>query len=208
VSVVDCIEGDDSTGLGKGPGEKATRKGTGRLEAADNGDAVIARDGLHSAPNGRGGGAAGGTRAGLHSAPPAGGTPKGDTASSESLGHFIIEGPDVDAAAVDAYLVDILGSRIVKDLRRVGSEWASRVDALEAIHKLIKKQAKASEEDEGAAVPTGQAADGVTILEAERVTLFKACVTVLVKALSDKGECASTAHCARPSSILHLLRML
>jgi len=79
---------------------------------------------------------------------------------------FVIEGNEgVRAAEVDAYLENIIGSRIVKELR--ATEWASRVHALEALQKLFMKPRS-------------------TATQADREALFKASITVLTRLLQDK----------------------
>lgn len=173
---------------------KGGRKGAGRLEGEGP---EQDRDGLHSAPTSDVmGAAAAGKRAGLHSAPinDQGGRSKGKKgwqaanvvdagganapSADAAIGDFILEGANgaqPNAGAVDAYLDDIIGSKIVKELR--GTEWAGRVQGLEALQNLVKRQAA-----EGA-VATGEAeAEG----EPSRAALFRACVTVLSRALQDK----------------------
>ena len=173
---------------------KGGRKGAGRLEGEGP---EQDRDGLHSAPTSDVmGAAAAGKRAGLHSAPinDQGGRSKGKKgwqaanvvdagganapSADAAIGDFILEGANgaqPNAGAVDAYLDDIIGSKIVKELR--GTEWAGRVQGLEALQNLVKRQAA-----EGA-VATGETeAEG----EPSRAALFRACVTVLSRALQDK----------------------
>lgn len=163
-------------------GAKGIVGGVGRLEndGVDDGKNNPTRDGLHSAPGGVRPTDAGNiaNRAGLHSAPL---PPSDKTSDSAPLGDFIIENPggQPDAAAIDEYLAGALGNgRIVKELRT--SEWAARVAGLEALTQQVKRCAaemlpeKATGQEE-----EGEAAD-------ERAALFRACVTVLARALTDK----------------------
>ena len=172
-----------------------TEEVTGRLESDGNSSSKQPpRDGLHSAPNSRevahSAPSPRGARKGLHSAPQRG-TPEGKAALGAKddtlkplspIGDFIIEGAGESSpspSAVDAYLDDLLGPRIVKDLR--GIEWAQRVSGLEAVQKLVKRKAAGTDEF----LATGQQADGASI-EAERASLFRGCITVLARALQDK----------------------
>jgi len=82
-------------------------------------------------------------------------------------GDFIIErsgGPT--AADVDEYLTGTLGAKLVKELR--SSEWAERVRAIEALQGLVMK------------------ANAVATSPADRLALFRACITVLARLLQDK----------------------
>jgi len=140
------------------------------------------RDGLHSAPNGRDHDASKGARAGVHSAPQRTPPPKGVVQEvlkpHEPLGDFFVETSDnaPNAAAVDAYLEDILGPRVVKDLRC--AEWCTRVQGLEALQQLVRKRASQP-------VATG-AGESSALVGAERATLFRGCITVLARLLQDK----------------------
>ena len=160
----------------------------GRLEPDGKPTQQPTRDGLHSAPNGQDAAPPLGGRKGLHSAPQRGmpdgkvmpGT-KGDPRPLEPIGDFIIEVGDgaPTASAVDAYLEDLLGPRIVKDLR--GAEWAQRVSGLEAVQKLVQRKAAGADE----LLATGQQPNSASI-EATRASLFRGCITVLSRALQDK----------------------
>lgn len=170
------------------------RKGAGRLEAdAGAPGAQPSRDGLASAPSGMSTTSqAAGKRGGLHSAPPKN-APKGQAmaVANEAISDFIIEGVNGTAphpAEIDAYLTDVIGPRVVKDLRCAGgAEWASRVKGLEALQQLVRRRAS----DAAAATPPvatgGQGPDGEDSEQvAERSALFRACVTVLARVLQDK----------------------
>ena len=110
--------------------------------------AALTRDGLHSAPTSQDRSSnAEGRRQGLHSAPNgmAADEENGKGGDHEKLGDFIIEASDgkaPTAAAVDAYLEAIIGARIVKDLRN--TEWASRVNGIEALQQLVQRRASES----------------------------------------------------------------
>lgn len=185
----------------KGGPESPGRKGAGRLEGEG---AQNPRDGLHSAPSGLDKASnAVSQRAGLHSAPQNDTGRKGKKSvwskagvvdsegaaaaagsPNAGLGDFIVEvlGSDgqPNAASVDAYLEDVIGPKITKELR--GSEWAGRVSGLEALQGLVRRTAA-----EGAyASPTGGSEDTAVDGEPSRQALFRACVTVLARALQDK----------------------
>lgn len=195
VDVVPCIEDDVPGNAAMGRPASGLRNGAGRIEAPvdtkQDAGPNTGRDGLHSAPNGRDTAGVMGTRAagrdGLHSAPQRTPPSKGSTVPhgakpNEPLGDFLIEAAGdgaPNAAAVDAYLEDVLGPRVVKDLRN--TEWASRVQGLEAIQQLVMKKAALS-----GVTPTGQSADSSSF-DGERASLFRACITVLARSLQDKG---------------------
>ena len=171
--------------------------GTGRMayeEPKREPDNTPGRNGLHSAPSPSQGSdsqaLADGkqSRNGLHSAPsskpnaPVGvGKPaaaqkaaEGGSARSGSshrlapdLGDFIIErAGGATAADVDEYLEGALGSALVKQLR--SPEWAERVRGLESLQGIVMQtSARATS-------------------PADRLALFRACVTVLARLLQDK----------------------
>lgn len=197
VEVVPSIRAPDD-GKPTTPG----RKGAGRLEGEGGKNP---RDGLHSAPTSldvNETGASTSKRAGLHSAPLNDPSRKGKKSNwgkgqgvvdgeaaektgggqNATLGEFIIENIGSDgqpnAASVDAYLDDVIGPKIVKELR--GTEWAGRVQGLEALQGLVKRTAA-----EGA-YATGEDAAEPAEGEPTRQALFRACVTVLARALQDK----------------------
>lgn len=187
VEVVPCTTEDGATDEHSSKSRASSakgRKGAGRLESEGK-EAPAARDGLHSAPTSQDASLAGDTRRqGLHSAPHAKKADKGAEAAAvtpaEPIGDFILEASDGNqptAAAVDAYLDDIIGTRIVKQLR--DAEWASRVSGLEALQQLVKRRAT------DAATATGQEMPDPAS-EHERGALFRACVTVMTRALQDK----------------------
>ena len=165
----------------------------GRLEAPADAKAAKKgsnRDGLHSAPGGKAAALNNvGDRAGVHSAslqrtPPASnGAIAAGNVQSEPIGDFLIEGTagaSPTAADVDAYLEDVMGPKIVKDLRASsGAEWSSRVNGLDQLQKLCHKKTVSGR----AASATG-AADSA---DAERAALFRGCITVLARLLQDKG---------------------
>ena len=191
VDVVPCTSEDGAVAVKRGG--SATPHAAGRLESAGDGKqgASSGRDGLHSAPLQRQSSSemvGVGDRAGVHSAsqqrtPPTMGkgaaTAMGAT-FKEPIGEFTIEAASgaPTAADVDAYLEDIMGPRIVKELRADGSkDWSSRVSGLEGLTKLCQKKVA-----EGMAMPTGRS----DVVDAERAALFRGCVTVLSRVLQDK----------------------
>ena len=149
----------------------------GRLESDGKSGASLPRDGLHSAPTSQDRTDATKRRLGLHSAPHA----AGDKGPSSEIGDFILEASDGSPPtkdAVDSYLEDIIGPKIVKSLR--GAEWATRVEGIEALQRLVKQRA-----GEGIVATGGLDANGAQD-EGERTELFRACVTVMTRALQDK----------------------
>lgn len=185
VDVVPCTS-DDGSGASKRV-TSAKRSAVGRLES-DGKAGTSDRDGLHSAPVGKSSSSGShGDRAGVHSASLQRTPPSGKLAAiqgeglNEPIGDFLIEaasGGAPTAADIDAYLEDLMGPRIVKELRAAGAaDWSQRVNALEQLQKLCAKKA-----DIGTTTATG-AADGV---DAERAALFRGCVTVLARILQDK----------------------
>ena len=198
---------------GKGSTAAATpaREGAGRLETNDNPPVTKAgatRDGLHSAPNGRDATvkAGLGDRAGVHSASSsrsAGQKGASDEQPNKPLGEFVIEasgGAAPTASAIDAYLEDIFGPKITKDLRH--AEWASRVNGLEALQQLVTRKAKCGNES-ATGEPEGSAGD-----TERRAALFRGCITVLARALQDKGALRATPplrHAQRPMCSLGAL---
>ena len=161
--------------------DAVSRKGAGRLESSD-GKATprgAARDGLHSAPTSQDRTDAALRRHGLHSAPHAVGD-KGAKGHNSDLGDFILEAADGSPPtkeAVDAYLEDIIGPKITKLLRN--AEWAARVEGLEALSRLVKQRAGEGSLATGGLDSSAQDENG-------RLALFRACVTVMARALSDK----------------------
>jgi len=188
VEVVPCTTENGADLPGAAMGGNGAHGAAGRLEPSVSkvSPTRSERDGLHSAPNGRDIEASKGARAGVHSAPqrtpPSKGVAQEQLKPREPLGDFFIEtsGDSApNAAAVDAYLEDILGLRVVKDLRC--AEWASRVQGLEALHQLVKKKAALS-----ASQPVATGAGESSAVVGERAALFRGCITVLARLLQDK----------------------
>ena len=179
---------------------------TGRMEESDTPpvDNTPGRAGLHSAPSPSQGSAGSApeqtqavsqvaSRVGLHSAPterlpvqtgephahqtrpqPPSQTSTGDPNTARlhrpapELGDFLVEAKGgATAADVDEYLTGALGSKLVKELR--AAEWAGRVHGIEALQGIVMKM---------------QASP--TTLPADRLALFRACITVLARLLQDK----------------------
>ena len=176
------LEGDEVGDLVPHHGKKGP--GTGRMDDIRPVDSTPGRDGLHSAPSPGQGSVDAVSRTGLHSAPKTGqasatapqglhqataqkATPTGHRAAPE-LGEFYVEqkgGPT--AADVDEYLEGTFGSKLVKELR--STEWAERVRGIEALQGLVMKTTAA-----------------MNTSPAERLALFRACITVLARLLQDK----------------------
>lgn len=83
------------------------------------------------------------------------------------LGEFVVERADgVNAADVDEYLRDTLGSKLVKELR--SADWAERVRGIEALQGMVMKTS------------------AISVSAVERMALFRACISVLARMLQDK----------------------
>ena len=167
-------------------------KGNGRLEskkATSSSKDSVPRDGLSSAPS-TGSGVpspvkrthsaprfarpeeGSGDRASVQKSPSGAKEPKeGEVgppplapaqSRQDRLGEYVIEGPSVTAAQVDEYLTNVLGSVCTKNLR--SAAWAQRVQGLELISSLLHDRARA----------------------VQPLPLYKACVSVLARALQDK----------------------
>ena len=155
---------EDAVGRLEGDGTKNPRDGLSSAPASQDKKQTDSARKVHSAPNTKKGGSDG----------------TGKAAKNEPISDFILEatdGSEPTAESVDAYLADVIGSNIVKDLR--SNEWAARVSGLEDLKKLVSKRAA-----DDALVATGGGRESP--VAAERLQLFRACVTVITKALNDK----------------------
>ena len=155
---------EDAVGRLEGDGAKNPRDGLSSAPTSQDKKQTDSARKVHSAPNTKKGGSDG----------------TGKAAKNEPISDFILEatdGSEPTAESVDAYLADVIGSNIVKDLR--SNEWAARVSGLEDLKKLVSKRAA-----DDALVATGGGRESP--VAAERLQLFRACVTVITKALNDK----------------------